>query len=1109
MVSPHSKFKQLRHSLADLNRRLDRLEESFTTNPHQAIAFQESLINLGRQLLFPTKLESFFSTLLEEIRHQLQCDRSVIYQFQEDWSGEFIAESVASPWPPLLHYQKNHSKIKDNINRCSIKYLAEPSFIDTYFQASQGNLFSEHKPFRICEDVKDAGFSPCYLKAMKRLHARAYAIFPLYKQHKLWGLLAVYQNGEPREWQEFEINYLSQVALYININLQKSSLLEQCQSRASDLQNNLYQKIQERQHEIHQTVQKENALAEVIDKIRKSLDLEIVFQVAVTETRCFLDADRVGIFRFDSDNFYTEGCFIAEDVVSGFDSVLEEKVHDRCFSENYAPRYHEDNYVLSMNDVNHAPIEECHRQILQRFQVRANLVIPLLCERNLWGLFCIHQCHGPRQWEPQEIQFVQKIAAQLGVALRQARLLQKEKKYATDLEAALREVRLQKERQMLIAQQEKTVAHIIERVRQTLDLETTFQSTTQAILDMLSCDRVAVYRFLPDWGGEFVFESQTGEWTPLIVANIRTVWLDAHLQETQGGRYVNHEISVVNDVYQAGLASCHTELLDIFQIRAYVVVPIFAGAKLWGLLGAYHNRDCRQWHEWEAHLLQRVGDQLGVAVQQAELIQRLQEASDHAKAANHAKTEFLANMSHELRTPLNAILGFAQILGRDDSLNISQKDHIKTIRRSGKHLLDMLNDVLEMSKIEAGKIHLHEQCFDLFQLFDILESMFRLKAQSKQLRLKFIRREDVPRFILSDEGKLRQILINLLSNAIKFTKEGQVTLSVRADFGGIPPHQVNRQILLYFDVADTGPGIAAEELEDLFNPFIQTETGRQSSEGTGLGLAISKKFIQLMHGEISVQSKVNEGSCFSFYIRAQEPQDVVILEEKPLIRGLAPDQPQYRILVVDDNDDSRSALVYLLAGVGFHVQEATDGYKAIAMVEQYHPHLVWMDMAMPNLNGYEAVQVIRGLPQCDEIKIIALSASVFEHQREIMLSLGCDDFVSKPFVEHEIFDKIAQYLQVRYLYDESASAIVPTSPSSGMSLDHENLPEAILDEVNLLSENQKNDLIQAALSARENRLKSLIYQLPDRHRLLRDYLLRLTQNLSFETIIHIMESKTQ
>nr|RNJ66638.1 MAG: hybrid sensor histidine kinase/response regulator [Leptolyngbya sp. IPPAS B-1204] len=516
----------------------------------------------------------------------------------------------------------------------------------------------------------------------------------------------------------------------------------------------------------------------------------------------------------------------------------------------------------------------------------------------------------------------------------------------------------------------------------------------------------------------------------------------------------------------------------------------------------------------------------------------LKTAKEAADAANQAKSEFLANMSHELRTPLNAILGFTQIMSRDPLLTSRQQENLHIISHSGEHLLEMINDVLEMSKIEARRITLNQNCFDLRSFLNTLKEMFRLRAESKHLQLIFESSSDLPLSVKADESKLRQVLINLLSNAIKFTETGHVIVRAAvnhssksgtaselasSDFDSQQP--INQQpddiqpIIIHFEVEDTGPGIAADELEAIFEPFTQSETGRRSQQGTGLGLPISRQFVQLMGGKLTVTSTVNQGTCFQFDIQVQPTETAEQPAQSSLQRviGLAADQPTYRILIVDDRWENRQVLIRLLTPIGFEVCEAENGQQALEQWQQWQPHLIWMDMRMPVMNGYEATQQIRAWEQGEEgedaareprrtrgenggdglaagvTKIIALTASTFEEDQMAVFKAGCDDFVRKPFRESTIFEKIAAHLSVRYIYaaSERVAAAEPTEPDSLPSL------EAALA---LMPVDWVRTLRQTALQLDGKQILQLIEQIPATQTLLIHSLTDLVNNFRFDKI---------
>lgn len=414
---------------------------------------------------------------------------------------------------------------------------------------------------------------------------------------------------------------------------------------------------------------------------------------------------------------------------------------------------------------------------------------------------------------------------------------------------------------------------------------------------------------------------------------------------------------------------------------------------------------------------------------QEEIIER-KKAEEAAAAASLAKSQFVANMSHELRTPLNAILGFTQVMSRDSVLSHENLENLRIINRSGQHLLELINDVLDLSKIEAGIIGLDQRSFDLYQLLDTLEEMFQIKAETKKMQLRFSVQANVPQYIKTDEKKLRVCLINLLANAMKFTQDGgRIWLRVSVESNQQQPAESEihpnytsvEPLLILFEVEDTGVGIAAAEIDTLFDAFVQTQAGRKAADGTGLGLTITKKYVQIMGGDIWVKSVLGEGSSFKFNIRvfAAISSEITVATLQRVI-ALEADQPIYRILAVDDNQENRLLLVKMLQPIGFEVREAENGYQAVELWDSWQPHLIWLDTRMPVMDGFEAVRKIRAKEKQTQWRtvIIALTASTFEEKKGEIIAAGCDDFVRKPFQEQILFDKMACYLGVRYLYQE-------------------------------------------------------------------------------------------
>jgi len=419
----------------------------------------------------------------------------------------------------------------------------------------------------------------------------------------------------------------------------------------------------------------------------------------------------------------------------------------------------------------------------------------------------------------------------------------------------------------------------------------------------------------------------------------------------------------------------------------------------------------------------------------ARLMKAAEQAKIEAETANRAKSTFLANMSHELRTPLNGILGYTQILQRDKNLNTNQQEGVEIIQRSGEYLLTLINDILDLSKIEAGRLEINPQPFHFGDFIDNLNKLFRIRAEQKGIHYEYVALSRLPGGVYGDDKRLRQVLINLLGNAIKYTEAGGVTFKVGYD---TTETGATEQPPLRFEIEDTGVGIAEADLENIFLPFQQVHNRHLHTEGTGLGLAITRKLVDMMGGNLSVDSVLHEGSRFWIILHLPTVSGVSQPEQRstqPRIIGFN-DEPR-RILVVDDKQENRWLLKSFLVPLGFVVDEAKDGLESIEKAEQIAPDLVIMDLIMPNMSGFEAAKKLHTLPDLEELPIIAASASVFDYHQQQSREAGCSEFIPKPIRNDDLLDCLQRHLQLDWIYEQppegEAAELEPVSDMAAPS----------------------------------------------------------------------------
>ncbi|MBG1244323.1 GAF domain-containing protein [Nostoc sp. NZL] len=688
------------------------------------------------------------------------------------------------------------------------------------------------------------------------------------------------KKAQAQKWTDEEIELARDLGKHFASAVQQYELYQQVQV----FNENLEKQVKRRTVELQRTSEQEQAVFKVIAEIRESLDTDTIFQTTTKEVCQLIKADRVSVYCFDSNwggefvgDFEAASPYWSNESELGINTIW----NDTYLQDTQGGRYR-NNETFAVDDIYKMGFAKCHIDNLEQFQIHAFVLAPIFVGQKLWGLLATYQHTGPRQWKASEVNFLSQIAAQMGVALQQAELLAQTRQQTLNLQQA--------------AEQQRVLFEVVAKVRESLDLDAIFQTTTQEICKSLQADRVAVYRFQADWSGEYIAEFVGDGWVKLVNNNINTVWQDSYLQETQGGRYRHNETFAVNDIYQAGHSDCHVAALEQLQAKAYAIAPIFIGQQLWGLLAAYQNSAPRQWEASEIKFITQIANQLGVALQQAQLHHQTKEQTEKLTQALHdlkqtqtqlIQTEkmsslgqLVAGIAHEINNPVNFIYGninhvnnYAQDLLSildlylQDSPNPNPEIRDRAFEIDLEFLMEDLPKTLSSMKVGIDRIRqivlglrnfsrldeAEKKPVDIHEGIDstLLILQHRLKAKPESPAIKLVKEySDLP-LVECYAGPLNQVFMNVLSNAIDALEDYRESES-KSHSSQITIHTAVGELegnikSVVIRIADNGSGIPEALKARICDPFFTT---KPVGKGTGLGLSISYQIVVDKHGGV-------------------------------------------------------------------------------------------------------------------------------------------------------------------------------------------------------------------------------------------------------------------
>ncbi|OUL26441.1 GAF domain-containing protein [Nostoc sp. 106C] len=841
-----------------------------TAELQDAIARQRALTEVVGNIRSSLNTEFILNTACQELCKLLKLERAAVYRFNEDWSGEFVSQfgMVEAQW--------------DRINPFGRNLVWE----DTHLQETKGGRYRNNESFAV-NDIYQAGHSRCHIDVLEQFKIRAYALAPIFIGPKLWGLIAAYQHSEPRQWANYEVEFLGQVGAQLGVAIQQAENLAQSKQQAIALQD---------------AIARQRALTEVVGKIRSSLDINLILETTCQEVCKLLRVERVGVYRFNPD---WSGEFVSHfgmveaqwDSINPFGKNLVWE--DTHLQETKGGRYR-NNENFAISDIYLAGHSRCHLDILEQFKIRAYVLTPIFVGRTLWGLLAAYQHSAPRQWESVEVEFLAQVASQLGVALQSSQMMTQVQTRADELHQS--------------AEQRRILFDLVVKIRESLDLDTIFKTTVNEVRRSLKGDRVGIFRFDPDVGfcsGEFIAEDVLPQFDSALSMKVQDYCFGDHFAP----QYRQGQVQVISDINSIGSKVPHLDVIERFQVKAQVVVPLMEGDELWGLLCIHQCTHARNWEETELEFVTQVATQFSVALRQANLFQQSsllgqtrEEANQLAQALNELRTaqmqiihaekmaslgQLVAGVAHEINNPINFIYGNLQHAHQYTKdllrcLELYRHYHPDTVPEIHEFLkkteIDFLFDDLpklfqsmqigsericeivtslrnfsRLDEAELKEANIHEGIDSTLMILQ-----HRLKPSSDIPTINVSKDYDSLPLIECYPGQLNQVFMNLLSNAIDALEERNACTSAEVIATKPSEIRISTSLLnkdwIAIRIADNGLGMDEKVLSRLFDPFFTTKV---VGKGTGLGLSISYQIVSDKHkGKIYCQSELGKGTEF-------------------------------------------------------------------------------------------------------------------------------------------------------------------------------------------------------------------------------------------------------